>query len=78
LNIDDTNSNTNTDDEAADPSRPWSKEWSAYINSNEVVPEGMGIVHWWGVSQSPLLLAQVVLTQFIIYRSMVNSTRLHL
>ena len=27
----------------------WLHKWNAYLNSNEVVPEGMGMVHWWVV-----------------------------
>ena len=30
----------------------WMDEWKSYINTREDVPEGMGIVRWWGVSIS--------------------------
>ena len=34
---------------ASDPSKPWLDEWNPYIQTHESVPEGMGIVCWWGV-----------------------------
>lgn len=49
LNIDDTDSESDEDSEDVDPDRLWLNEWSAYLNSDEVVPEGMGTVHWWGI-----------------------------
>ncbi|KAH9063531.1 hypothetical protein EDB87DRAFT_199265 [Lactarius vividus] len=49
LNIDDTDSESDEDSEDVDPDRLWLNEWTAYLNSNEVVPEEMGTVHWWGV-----------------------------
>jgi hypothetical protein len=50
MNIDDTDSESdNGGNEAVDPSRPWLDEWNTYFNTHEVVPEGMGIVRWWGV-----------------------------
>jgi hypothetical protein len=53
LNIDDTDSENNDDsDETIDLSRPWLNEWNAYFNTHDVVPEGMGVVRWWGVCSS--------------------------
>jgi hypothetical protein len=46
MNIDDTDSES---DEDGDPGRPWLNEWATYLNSNEVIPEGMGMVQWWGI-----------------------------
>jgi hypothetical protein len=46
MNIDDTDSES---DEDGDPGSPWLNEWTTYLNSNEVIPEGMGMVQWWGV-----------------------------
>ena len=36
-------------DEDDDTIDPWLHEWNAYLNSNEIVPEGIGMVRWWGV-----------------------------
>lgn len=50
LNIDDTDSDSDDGaNEMVDPSNPWLDEWNTYFNVNEVVPEGMGVVQWWGV-----------------------------
>lgn len=50
LNIDDTDTESdNNDDDSTDPNRPWLDEWTMYFNTHEAVPDGMGIVHWWGV-----------------------------
>jgi hypothetical protein len=51
VNIDDMDSESDEDGEIIDPNRLWLDEWTAYLNSNEVVSEGMGIVHWWGVCE---------------------------
>ena len=52
MNIDDTDSESDDgSNKAVDPSRPWLDEWNMYFNTHEVVPEGMGIVRWWGVCQ---------------------------
>ena len=41
-----------SDDEGstADPSKPWLGEWNLYVQTHEVIPEGMNMVNWWGVS----------------------------
>ena len=50
LNIDDTDSESDDDDtKASDPSKPWLDKWNTYFHTLEVVPDGMGIVRWWGV-----------------------------
>ena len=48
-NIDDTDSESETEMTAADPTKPWLNEWNTYIQTHEIIPEGMGIVRWWGV-----------------------------
>ena len=50
----DRNNNSDSEDlvddhASSDPSKPWLKEWNLYLQTHEVVPEGMGIVEWWGV-----------------------------
>jgi len=53
-NVDDTDSEAD-DDDAATPqgtADPWLQEWTLYKTTHEVVPDGMGIVEWWGVRQS--------------------------
>lgn len=38
------------DDELSqDPSSPWKAEFERYLNTHDIVPEEMSIVHWWGV-----------------------------
>jgi hypothetical protein len=32
-----------------DPSKPWLDEFNLYLNTLEVVPEGMDTIRWWGV-----------------------------
>ena len=53
-NTDDTDSDesNNSDDGTvlSDPSKPWLGEWNSYTQTHEIVPEGMTIVMWWGVS----------------------------
>ncbi len=55
-NVDDTDTEDDDDDDVfdnlVDPSRPWLEEWNLYLNTHDIVPEGMGIVCWWGVSLS--------------------------
>ena len=52
LNIDDTDTESDDTDGVIDPSRLWLDEWSTCFNTQEVVPDRMGIVCWWGVSHS--------------------------
>lgn len=30
--------------------KPWLMEFNQYLNGNDEVPEGMTLIHWWGVS----------------------------
>ena len=49
-NVDDTESEAEGDNgEPIDAERPWLSEWNCYEKTHEAVPEGMGIVRWWGV-----------------------------
>ena len=48
-NYDDTDSETEDDITVADPTKPWLTEWNMYIQTREAIPEGMGLVRWWGV-----------------------------
>ena len=49
--VDDTESSSDDDDspQVANMADTYLEEWNAYINTNEVVPDGMGTVQWWGV-----------------------------
>jgi hypothetical protein len=49
-NNDDTDSETEEAVTVADPTKPWLIEWNMYIQTHEAIPEGMGMVRWWGVS----------------------------
>lgn len=47
-----TDSEAESDDEAAsqtDPSTRWKVEFQRYLDTHDLVPNGMNIVHWWGV-----------------------------
>jgi hypothetical protein len=35
-----------------DPQRPWFRDFSAYMDVPEQVPEGWTVIQWWGVSLS--------------------------
>jgi hypothetical protein len=35
-----------------DPQRPWLRDYRAYIDFPEQVPEGWSAIQWWGVSIS--------------------------
>ena len=60
LNIDDTDSESNdNNNETSDPSRPWLDEWNSYLGIQEVIPEDMGVVRWWGVWLQYLLFKLV-------------------
>jgi hypothetical protein len=51
-NIDNTDSESDDDNcqQVVDMNHSWMEEWKLYLNTHEVVPDNMGIVHWWGVS----------------------------
>ena len=61
-NIDDTKTEDDSDDGemAASPGNDWMDEWTSYINAADNVPNGMGLVCWWGV-QILLLYSRVSL-----------------
>ena len=48
-NVDDTNSEEGHNGEVYDVERPWLSEWNRYEKMHKAVPDGMAIVHWWGV-----------------------------
>jgi len=49
-NVDDTDSEEEGHNgEVHDAARPWFAEWNRYEKTREAVPDGMGIVRWWGV-----------------------------
>ena len=47
------NTDTETDDDdcqqVVNADNSWIEEWKLYLNTHEVVPDDIGIVHWWGV-----------------------------
>ena len=51
-NIDDTNTKDNSDscNAAVSSTNARMDKWKAYLNTNKDIPDGMGVVHWWGVS----------------------------
>ena len=51
-NTDDTDSEDDANVEAAiDPINMGMDEWTTYLNTVEDIPDGMGIIRWWGVCQ---------------------------
>lgn len=48
-NSDDTESESESEVETLNPTKPWLNEWDLYLQTHETVPEDMGIVRWWGV-----------------------------
>ena len=49
-NVDDTDSEEEGHNgEVHNVERPWLLEWNSYEKTHEAVPDGMGIVCWWGV-----------------------------
>ena len=49
-NVDDTDSEEEGHSgEVHDVARPWFAEWNRYEKTHEAIPDGMGIVCWWGV-----------------------------
>ena len=61
--------NLDTDSEAEDndnginidPLKPWMAEFRLYIDTHDIVPEGMSIVHWWGVSACFLFFFMIII-----------------
>ena len=49
-NIDDTDTEEETDDDQAAtiPANAGMDEWKTYLNTIDVIPAGMTIVQWWG------------------------------
>ena len=53
-NIDDTDScHSSSDDESysqvSSTADAYLEEWNLYLNTNEIVPDDIGIIGWWGV-----------------------------
>ena len=49
IHLDSSGSDDDTDTDT-DPSQPWLAEFNMYFRTHEVVPEGMSVITWWGVS----------------------------
>jgi hypothetical protein len=59
-NTDDTDSEDDANVEATiDPINAGMDEWKTYLNTVKDIPDGMGIVCWWGVCYSFFLCACV-------------------
>ena len=55
-----------TDSEAEDevnedPNMPWKAEFDRYMDTHDIVPNDMSIVHWWGVSLNYYLNYEAVI-----------------
>lgn len=56
--MDDTEDEDNEGDSEmtpSDPNKPWLSVFNLYGTTHETVPDGMGIVRWWGGTCSLLL-----------------------
>ncbi|KAF8811677.1 hypothetical protein BYT27DRAFT_7252554 [Phlegmacium glaucopus] len=49
-NVDNTNLEEGHNGEVHDAERPWFAEWNRYDKTHEAIPDGMGIVCWWGMN----------------------------
>jgi hypothetical protein len=45
-----------------DPKRPWLKDFQAYLDTTEYVPDGWTTTVWWGVSDSERDISAIRLT----------------
>ena len=73
-NVDDTDSESDGDDcQQVDATNSWIDEWKLYIDTNEVVPDEMGIVRWWGVRIS--FSCYNTLIQYLYFRYMEAATQ---
>jgi hypothetical protein len=73
-NVDDTDSKSDGDDcQQVDATNSWIDEWKLYIDTNEVVPDEMGIVRWWGVHIS--FSCYNTLIQYLYFRYMEAATQ---
>ena len=56
-NVDDTNSSNDKDcQQPINKGNAYLEEWNLYLNTHEVVPNDMGIVHWWGVGLNSCII----------------------
>ena len=45
-----TDSEAEGDDKVSkDPTRPWKAKFDQYLDTHDIIPDRMSIVHWWGV-----------------------------
>ena len=73
--IDDTDSSSDDDEclRAANPADAYLEEWNLYVNTHEAVPDGMGIVQWWGVCIITLFLTLISHSHFtVVWRTLPN------
>ena len=67
-NIDDTDSedDSNSNQAAIILANVWVDEWQVYLNTNEDIPNGLGIVHWWGVCSVSLSILSTHFTNVCV------------
>ena len=61
INNTDTKDDSDSCNAAVSSSNARMDEWKAYLNTNEDILDGMGIVHWWGVSFIPSHLCTMLI-----------------
>lgn len=61
--MDDTDSDSDLTEarQSDDPMKPWLYEWNTYLQTHEIVPEGTGLVRWWGVSDICIVLCFILM-----------------
>ena len=53
-----------SEEDEGDSEKPWMAEFNRYLNTHDVLPEGMTVVKWWGVCNFCYYCLQVVLILF--------------
>ena len=67
-NVDDTDSSSDDEDYLqASSTVNYLEEWNLYLNTNEIMPDDIGIVGWWGVHHMLLFLFYHRSSQFSSY-----------
>ena len=46
-----------SDESEGDLEKPWLAEFNRYLNTHDILPEGMTVVKWWGVCNVRFLVS---------------------
>ena len=56
-----------SDEDEGDSEKPWLAEFNRYLNTHDILPEGMTVVKWWGVCNVPFFLASTLRVVLILF-----------